>query len=241
MIVEIVCCSPDDCVEAQSAGADRIELCSAIALGGLTPSLGLVSAALSAVDIPIFAMVRPRGGGFLYSDREFDSMLEDANTLRAKGIVTGVLNADRTVDTKRSRKLAEIPGQPAVFHRAFDATPDPFRALEEIIDCGYVRILTSGQKARATDSIDLIKRLIDAAKDRIEILPAGGLRPANVADFAMQTGCTQVHLAPFKLVEDPTHAADRGIAYGIAAVPSETHFRLTDAQQVRAVVEALAT
>jgi len=198
-------------------------------------------AARAAVRVPLFGMVRPRGGGFRYTPLEFAQMLADARAMELDGIVTGVLNEDRTVDILRSRQLAEAAAKPAVFHRAFDATPDPFRALEEIIDAGYCRILTSGQGPRATERTDLIRRLIDAAAGRIEILPAGGLRPHNIATFVQETGCNQVHLAPFASLADPTHAVERGIHYGIPEVPSDVEFRRTDVEQVRAVVEALAT
>lgn len=157
ILLEICCGSAEDSIEAAAGGADRVELCSALFLGGLTPSLGSLLEAKQRTNIPVIAMNRPRPAGFCYSATEFAVMERDAELLLehgADGIVFGMLNRDGTVDSKRTRAMRErIGSRQAVFHRAFDVTPDPFRALEELIDLGLTRVLTSGQKPDAPQGI----------------------------------------------------------------------------------------
>src|SRR3984957_19399392 len=145
-LLEICCGSAEDVIEAAAGGADRVELCSALFLGGLTPSLGSLRQVKQEASIPVIAMNRPRAAGFCYSATEFAVMERDAELLLehgSDGIVFGILNSDGTVDIKRSRLLRDrIAPRQAVFHRAFDVTPDPFRALEELIDLGITRVLT---------------------------------------------------------------------------------------------------
>ena len=162
-----------------AGGADRVELCSALFLGGLTPSLGSLVQVKQLAKIPVMAMNRPRAAGFCYSETEFAVMERDADLLfehGADGIVFGILNDDGRIDIERTRALRKrIGSRQAVFHRAFDVTPDPFRTLEELIDLGITRVLTSGQKNGAPEGSTLIKRLIDHARGRIEILPGAGI------------------------------------------------------------------
>src|SRR4051794_10541019 len=137
-LLEICCGSIDDALQAQAGGADRIELCSALFLGGLTPSLGTLQYARQQLKIPIIAMVRPRGGGFCYTDAEFATMERDAGTAIANGVdgvVFGILTPEGNVDRERTRRIREIIGaKQAVFHRAFDVTPDPFVAVDQLVD-----------------------------------------------------------------------------------------------------------
>ncbi len=164
ILLEIVVSTVEDCVAAESSGADRIELCAAIGTGGLTPSLGTLIEAKKHVRIPLLAMVRPRAGGFCYSESDFAVMRRDAEALLehgADGVVVGILHADGHVDTQRCGKLLELAGErQTVFHRAFDVVPDPSRALEELIDLGFTRVLTSGQQKTALEGSDLLRRLI---------------------------------------------------------------------------------
>ena len=242
--VEIVCCSVDDCVEAVAGGCDRIELCGAITVGGLTPSIGTLIEAKKRVQVPIVAMVRPRGAGFDYSDAEFDTMVSDAGLLMehgADGLVFGVLRSDGNLDVRRMRALAELCGdKDKVCHRCFDVVPEPFEALEELIDLGFTRLLTSGQRAFASDGAQLIRQLVEQADGRIEILPAGGLRMHNILDFLKETGCNCVHLAPFVEQIDVSTSGNPEIEYAPTSLPKESVFHLIDRQQVAAVVAALA-
>jgi copper homeostasis protein len=243
VLVEIVCCSVDDCVEAERGGAHRIELCAALALGGLTPSIGLLLEAKVRTKLPIMAMVRPRQAGFFYSPSEFATVERDADLLVEKGadgLVFGVLNADGTLDRQRTANLVQRAGsRQTVFHRAFDVVPDPFETLESLIDLGVTRILTSGQKAKGMEGAELIHSLVERAAGRIEILPAGGIRPSNVAELLARTGCVQVHLAPFREVPDPSTHSNPEIRFGSGIAHAEGVYGLTDASGVAGVVEAL--
>lgn len=198
ILLEVCIGSADDAEVAVGGGADRLELNAALALGGLTPSLGALLEVKRRVDRPVVAMVRPRPGGFLYTRGEYDTMVRDAETLLdrgADGLALGVLTAGGEVDFERCRRLVRLltPGHEAVFHRAFDATPDPFAALETLIALGFRRVLTSGQRPSAIEGIDLIAALIRRAAGRIEVLPGAGIKAANVAELVRRTGCDQVH------------------------------------------------
>ena len=242
-LVEICCGSIDDAIQAQAGGAQRIELCSALFVGGLTPSLGTLQYARQRLNIPIMAMVRPRGGGFCYSEAEFATMERDAEAMLANGadgIVFGILREDGTIDLPRTCRLREIAGgKQSVFHRAFDVTPDPFRAIEELVGIGITRVLTSGQQATALEGVDLIRRLIDGARDRIEILAGGGIRLHNVADVVARTGCRQIHLTAFKSVADHSMRHNPRVTFGSSILPTEDSYQVTDAGLVRQIVERL--
>ncbi len=195
------------------------------------------------LKIPVMAMDRPRQAGFCYSATEFAVMERDADLLLehgADGIVFGILNSDGTVDTARSRMIRNRIGErQAVFHRAFDVTPDPFRALEELIDLGITRVLTSGQRNGAPEGSTLIKQLIDRAQGRIEVLPGAGIGLDNVRDFVISTGCTQVHMTAFSERRDISTQANPQIKFGSALMPDEAAYELTDAGFVREVKDRL--
>ena len=212
-------------------------------LGGLTPSIGSLIEAKQRLKIPVMAMDRPRQAGFCYSATEFAVMERDADLLLehgADGIVFGILNSDGTVDTARSRMIRNRIGKrQAVFHRAFDVTPDPFRALEELIDLGITRVLTSGQRNGAPEGSTLIKQLIDRARGRIEVLPGAGIGLDNVRDLVTTTGCTQVHMTAFNDRRDTSTQANPQIKFGSALMPDEAAYELTDAGFVREVKKRL--
>lgn len=243
--VEIVCRSVDDCLEAVAGGADRIELCGAITVGGLTPSIGTLIEAKRRVDVPIVAMVRPRGAGFDYTEAEFATMLADAAQLLdhgADGLVFGVLHSDGRLDLDRMRQLIDLCGdRDKVCHRCFDVVPDPLETLDQLIDLGVTRLLTSGQRAYASDGADLIRQLVAHAAGRIEILPAGGLRMHNILDFLAETGCNCVHLAPFIEQTDTSTLHNPEIEYAPTSLPKESVYHLIDREQVRAVREGVGT
>ena len=224
MTLEIVAQSSDDARAAAHAGADRLELVSALSLGGLTPSLGTLEAVLASCDLPVAAMLRPRSGGFAYSTGELDAMERDAARFLeagAKGLVFGVLDEDG-VDVKANARLVRAGGK-AVFHRAFDALPDPLDALERLIDLGFRRVLTSGGRGTALEGADTIRRLIERADGRIEILPGGGVRPAIAREIVARTGASALHLAGLEWAEDPTAA---GMAFHSPAHPEDGYGRV---------------
>ncbi len=243
-LLEICCGSAEDAIEAAAGGADRVELCSALFLGGLTPSLGSLAEVKQRTQIPVIAMSRPRQAGFCYSATEFAVMERDADLLLengADGIVFGILNADGTVDVKRTRAMRErIGSRQAVFHRAFDVTPHPFRALEELIDLGITRLLTSGQKNGAPEGADMIKQLRERAEGRIEVLPGAGITVENVRQLVAQTGCTQVHLTAFSQQQDTSTLPNAEIYFGAAGGPEESRYDRTDREYVRRMKQELS-
>jgi copper homeostasis protein len=207
ILLEVAIATLADARVARAAGADRLELNAALELGGLTPSLGTLALIQETVLLRVIAMLRPRPGGFGYSDAEFLSMQRDADLLLAQGaagLAFGILRGDRTIDVDRTRALVRqiSPSREAVVHRAFDLTTDPLAALESLIDCGVTRILTSGQKPTAVAGADLIGQLIERAGGRIEILPGAGVTPDNAAALIARTGATQLHGSFSEVVED---------------------------------------
>jgi copper homeostasis protein len=199
ILVEVCVESVEDAVAAAAGGAGRVELNAALPLDGLTPSHGMLAEARRRVRVPLVAMARPRAGGFDYSPAEFRVLQRDVEHLvdhGADGVAFGILTADRGVDAPRCRVLVRqvaAAGREAVFHRAFDAVTDPFDTLERLVDLGVRRVMTSGGRRTAADGADVIVRLLERAAGRIEILPAGGIRPANARRLIGRTGCDQLH------------------------------------------------
>jgi copper homeostasis protein len=182
---------------AVKGGADRIELCSALSEGGLTPSLGLIKQCKEKFHLPIFPIIRPRGGDFLYTDDEFKIITRDlllCRQLNCEGVVIGFLQKDGGIDIKRTELAVKLAYPMEVtFHRAFDRCRDPFRAMEQIISAGCQRILTSGQQLKAEDGAELIGQLITAADDRIVIMPGSGISANNIKSLAEKTNAVEFH------------------------------------------------
>ena len=199
MIIEIAVFSLEAAIAAFNAGAERIELCSAPAEGGLTPSAATMRLARKYVKIPIHVMIRPREGDFCYSAREFEAMLLDiaaAKMVGMEGIVAGVLNPDGSVDEKRTAILVDAAAPMNVtFHRAFDMTKDQDEALEAIIYAGCARILTSGGQQTAPQGIEKLAELVKKAGDRISIMPGSGVNLGNIKHIAEITGAKEIHLS----------------------------------------------
>lgn len=185
-------------VNAAEGKADRIELCSALSEGGLTPSLGTFTILKSLINIPIFVMLRPhRAENFWYQQHEIDAMKHDAMLFKdagADGFVFGILNTDLSVNEMACNEILEvIRPLPATFHRAFDCVEKPVEALHTLIDLGFQRVLTSGQKESAIEGCDLIRKLVDEAKDRIVVMPGGGVRVEHIRELMVKTGAREVH------------------------------------------------
>ena len=197
MKLEIIGFNIESCIAAQEAGAHRIELCDNPSEGGTTPSYGFIKAAREKLSIELYVMIRPRGGDFFYSDDEFEIMKADIEMCKQSGcdgVVIGLLKKDGSVDKKRCRELVVLAYPLGVtFHRAFDRTKDPFRALEDIIETGCERILTSGQQPKAVDGVQIIKELIARADDRIIIMPGSGVNAENIISLAENTGAKEFH------------------------------------------------
>ncbi|MGD0009277.1 MAG: copper homeostasis protein CutC [Terriglobia bacterium] len=243
ILVEICCGSLQDALEAEGGGADRVELCSALFLGGLTPSLGTIMEAKARLKIPIMVMIRSRAGGFCYTEPEMAVMERDtvlAAQQGAEGMVFGILNADGSIDEERCRRMRKLIGaRQAVFHRAFDVTPDPFRSLDQLVALGFTRVLTSGQEDTVAEGAHLIKRLIEYAGDRIEILPGGGIKPLSLRQVVESTGCKQVHLTAFKTQSDTSVRGRPFVTFGGALCPPEDQYQVADRYLVERVVRTL--
>jgi copper homeostasis protein len=243
VLLEVCCGSLDDAIEAQSGGADRVELCSSLFFGGLTPSIGSLIEAKVRLCIPVIFMVRPRGGGFCYTEAEMAAMERDTEAAiahGADGVVFGVLTGDGRVDRERALRIRQrIGDRQAVFHRAFDVTPDPFRAVDELVDLGITRILTSGQCDTVHEGLDLICRLIDYAGDRIEIMPGGGIKPYQFAEVLRRTHCRQVHVAAWAARRDDSTRHRPQVTFGGALLPSENAYDVTDARVIAGLAETL--
>lgn len=186
-IVEVVTSSVYSSVQAEKGGATRIELCSALATAGVSPSTGMLEMVKQHVSIPVFVMVRPREGDFIYSDAEIEVMKREIDLAKksgADGFVFGILHKDGTVNAEQTTELVKhCRPLPAVFHRAFDCTPNLFEALEAIIQTGCIRILTSGGKANSLDGVEQLIELQKQAGSRITIMPGGGIRPETFSQI----------------------------------------------------------
>lgn len=209
MLLEIAVFNIQSAIAATNAGAGRIELCENPADGGTTPSYGTLKTVREKINIPVYPIVRPRGGDFLYNDEEFEVLKKDillCKELGFEGLVTGMLLKDGSIDLRRTAQLVELAYPLEVtFHRAFDRAKDPLQSLECIIKCGCQRILTSGQVPNAFDGKELIKHLVEQADERIIIMPGSGVRSNNIAELARYTGAIELHSSARKNVASSMH------------------------------------
>ncbi|MBR0464995.1 MAG: copper homeostasis protein CutC [Clostridia bacterium] len=235
-LLEVCCGSADDVLEAQRGGADRVELNSCLFHGGLTPSIGELITAKAMSSLPIMTMVRPRQGGFCYTDVEYRTALADAEQLLAHGsdgLVFGFLNADGSLNIDRTREIVKVAGNKTkVFHRAIDVAADWKTMLKQLIDLGVDRVLTSGQAPNAFYGMDVIKEMIEFADGQIEILPGAGINLKNVDKIIEYTGCTQIHLGRFRHCSDPSTSNNRDIYYGGALYPPEDRYDIIDGDYI---------
>ncbi len=232
----------DGLLAAQENGADRVELCASVLEGGITPSIGMVREALRRARVPVFVIVRPRGGDFLYSEAEFAAMREDVIALKeagVPGIVTGCLTAGGEVDAERTAELLRLARPMSfTFHRAFDMVCDPAAALETLAGLGVDRLLTSGQRANAMEGVANLKQLAALANGRILVMPCGGLRAANIGQIGRETGLWELHFAAHKA--EPSGMTFRNSQVAMGTTPQEHEYvrTVTDPMTVRTTVEA---
>ena len=245
ILIEVCCGSADDVIEAQRGGADRVELNSDLFHGGLTPSVGSLRVAKRESGIPVMTMVRPREGGFCYTDAEFAVCLEDAGVLLengSDGLVFGFLHTDGRIDAERTRMLAEIAldaGKEAIFHRAIDVVPDWKEAIDILADLHITRILTSGQEPDVARGTDTVREMIAYAAGRIQIRPGAGIAPRNIRRILEETGATQLHLAAHRPMDDPSVRNNRSIFYGGCLYPQEDRFQIADASVIHSMVQII--
>jgi copper homeostasis protein len=196
-LVEAAVETLDSALAAERAGADRIELCDNLREGGTTPDGELVAAIVKRIRLPVFVLIRPRPGDFVYSEREFDVMVRDIELVRTMGIagiVTGALAASGRVDVKRTRSLVKAAGGlPVTFHRAIDSAADLPAAVDDAIDAGVSRVLTSGGAPTAREGLEVIAALVIQARERVSIIAGGGIREHNVREVIARTGVPEVH------------------------------------------------
>ena len=187
MIIEVCAESYEYALKAEKAGADRIELCKHLHLDGLTPNYKTAKKTIDNLNIPVFVLIRPREGDFNFSNEEFELMKKDIvkfKEMGCKGIVSGVLNSDDSIDIKKTKELVEL-SRPLefTFHRAFDKVNNPLNEIENLIELGIDRVLTSGQKEKAIDGLVLLKQLNSISKNRIKIMPGSGINKSNIVNF----------------------------------------------------------
>ena len=247
LYLEICCGSLQDVLEAARGGADRVELNSDLFHGGLTPTLGALRLAKKYTDIPVMCMVRPREGGFCYTQTEYELMLEEARIFLengADGIVFGFLHEDGTVDEERCAAMMDvIGGKTSVFHRAIDVAADPIATLDILIGLGITRVLTSGQAPTVPEGIPVLQKMIGHAAGRIEILPGGGITPGNAAWCRQMLGVDMLHAAIHRTAYDRSCDGNPAIYFGGAVYPPEDRYQVTaaaDVQSLRRAAEAAA-
>ncbi|MEM6719064.1 MAG: copper homeostasis protein CutC [Bacteroidota bacterium] len=233
MLLEICANSYQSAMNAEKAGAQRIELCSELAVGGITPSYGLLTKVMQDVQIPVHVLIRPRSGDFTYSDAEFEIMkanIQLCKELGCEGIVSGVLHADFTIDKARTKELIELSNPMTfTFHRAFDWTSNPKEAIRMLVELGVDRILTSGQAASAEKGIELLMELQTIARENLIIMPGGGINPENVGLFKAH-GFNEIHCSATELhqiIEPPK------ISMNSAKFLSDTYLATSNIKKIK--------
>jgi copper homeostasis protein len=244
MLLEICVDSVESAIAAQRGGAQRVELCSALIEGGLTPSSGLVGAVREGLSIPVVTIVRPRGGDFFYSGEEFAVMKRDIAAVRsqgANGVALGVLLRDGQVDIERTRELVELAHPMEVtFHRAIDWAPQMEEALEQVIEAGADRILTSGGAQTAMLGVDRIARMVAKADRRIGVMVCGTVRKENIGEIARRTNAFEFHASLRKATSSPVSYRNKMLFLGEPGLDEFARYAVA-AEDVRALRDALTT
>jgi copper homeostasis protein len=240
---EICANSAESCLAAQKGGAWRVELCAGIYEGGTTPSYGEITTARELISIKLHVIIRPRGGDFIYTFAEMKSMERDILVARdagADGVVFGCLTADGNIDAKATSRLLQVAtGLSVTFHRAFDNCIRPRKALEQLVELGCNRILTSGQKPTAEAGIPLLKELVEQAGDRIIIMPGCGINEKNIARIATQTGAKEFHFSARENKESGMTHRNFEVSMGGTVTIDEYLQPVTTARRVKNTIEAL--
>lgn len=239
MKLEVVVYNIESALKALEGGADRIEVCSGPGEGGVTPSGGVVEVIRQNVTCDVYVMIRPRGGDFHYSRYEFHAMKRDISQyqkISVDGFVLGILNPDGTIDKARCRELIERARPLKVTcHRAFDMTRDPFEALEDCIEAGFERILTSGHRTKAMDGIELISALVEKAKGRIIVMPGSGINEENIVELSQKTRATEFHFSATVHHESQMIYRNLLLSGMGSQQNSEYHHRSVDPQVIRKI------
>ena len=242
--IEICTNSVTSCLQAQKGGAYRVELCAGIPEGGTTPSYGEIAVARELLGIKLNIIIRPRGGDFLYSDVEHQTMLHDirmAKKLGVDGVVIGCLTTDGRIDMQRNKELIQAAqGMSVTFHRAFDMCKNPFEALEQIISLGCDSILSSGQQPTAMEGVTLLSELIAKADGRITIMPGSGVNESNIAAIAQKTKATEFHFSAREPIDSKMQYRNPNLKMGGTVLSIDEYVQnITSAEKVKQTIDKL--
>lgn len=239
--MEVCVDSVESAVNAESGGASRVELCSDLVEGGITPSLGLLRQVKKRVKLPVYVMLRPRGGDFVYSDEELEVMKDDLRLMKengADGIVFGILKPDGAIDKENCSQLLKMSAPlPATFHRAFDMTSDLEGSLELIISLGFQRVLTSGGDSSALEGLPMISKLIKQSKNRIVIVPGGGITEHNLKRVLEGSGASEFHCSARGSKSSKMEFRNTAVSMGASYGPPEYVMKLADTRRVECFIE----
>jgi copper homeostasis protein len=241
--IEVCANSHESAMAAQAGGAQRIELCSALIEGGITPSAGVIEQVRHDLKITLNVIIRPRGGDFCYSREEYDIMRRDilmAHTLGVDGVVIGILKPDGSIDRERCTTLVELARPLSVtFHRAFDMAKDLSQALDDVLALGVDRLLTSGGRQTAMEGADTIAKLVQTAGDRLIVMPGSGVKPDNIAELIRKTNAREYHLSGQKKID--SKMVYRNPAINMGGVPGVPEYEIgvTDVDIIRRVMRTV--
>lgn len=228
--------SVESALAAEQGGADRVELCDDLVEGGTTPSAGMIELCAERLNIPVFVIIRPRGGDFLYADAEFEVMRRDvarASAFGASGVVLGLLLRDGTVDTERTRILIDEARPLSVtFHRAFDVARDADEALDALLELGVDRVLSSGRAASAEEGIPTLARMVDRAADSLVVLAGGGIREENVEQIVAGTNVREIHVRGTSPLASAMSYINPAVSFGGGTAPPDEFRHVTDATRI---------
>ena len=242
-IIEVCAASVQSALNAQRAGAHRIELCGGLEIGGITPSAATIIKTKALLDIEVFVLIRPRGGDFCYSRLEMETIKDDIIFCKKNnidGVVIGMLEKDGTINSSQLKQLVDLayPMQ-VTFHRAFDRAADPLVALEKIIDAGVHRILTSGQKATAFEGRFLLRELVKKSNNRITILAGAGINRDNILNIAKVSKTSEFHLSGKSLVKSPMSNQDTTVQFSQDGISENDYFE-TNLNTIKVIVEMMS-
>ena len=229
-ILEVCAFHIDSCIIAEKAGAARVELCDNPIEGGTTPSFGTIKQTREKISILLYPILRPRPGNYFYTDEEFAILKDDIGMCRqlgCDGISVGIQTINAVIDTERLKRIVEWAGPMGVTcNRVFDCAPDPFLALENIIDCGCERVLTSGQKSAAPDAGELLQKLVKQAADRIIIMPGAGVKSSNLSKLREACGASEYHSSARMILPNPVTYINKDVSdYGNVYIADEAEVR----------------